>query len=63
MCDLNTTNLEELACLKPGARAGSPEGCGVVTVHPFLQSFPPCLSAGLQPVVFTVGDVRPQPEE
>lgn len=50
----------------PGARAGSPWGCGVDTLHPSLQSFHPCLSAGNPgrlPVSFTVGDVRPQREE
>lgn len=66
MCvvDLNTGNL--LFGPEPGARAGSPWGCGVDTLHPSLQSFHPCLSAGnpgLLPVAFTVGDVRPQHDE
>lgn len=66
MCvvDLNTGNL--LFGPEPGARAGSPWGCGVDTLHPSLQSFHPCLSAGnpgLLPVAFTVGDVRPQRDE
>lgn len=68
--DLNTHNffffLEELLGPEPGACAGSPRGCGVDTVHPFLQSFHPCVSAGNPgrlPAVSSVGDVRPRREQ
>lgn len=66
MADLSPHNLKELLGLVPEARAGSPRGCRVDTVHPFLQSFHPDFSAGNPgwlPVVFAVGDVRPRREE
>ena len=74
MRDLNKQNLEELGGLEPGARAGRAPRGGLgwilykkkkkkkkkrkVSIPVFSVG-----NSGRLPVVFTVGDVRPQREE